>query len=285
MTKFVGVINLSPESFYSGSVCRDVKSALKRAERMIEHEVDVIDIGGMSTAPYKQTWIDEIEELRRVVPVVRELSKLGVPISIDTTRAVVAEKALEAGESMINAVKPNDEIVEVAKNFGVPIVVVANEIEWNESTILETTIKAMKIEVERCLQVGIPRSKIITDPAIGFWRKGGRWFVRDCAIIANLDRIKADVGFPIMVGISRKSFIGQILSLEKPEDRLVGSVVAEALAVLKGADYVRTHNVLESKQAVEIAKFIAKYEGKKSARDQDIGHSYVYTDDIGEKNR
>ncbi len=262
MTKFVGVINLSPESFYSGSVCRDVKSALKRAEEMVKQGVDIIDVGGMSTAPYKQTWINEREELRRVIPVVKELSKLGVVISIDTTRAVVAEKALEAGAGMVNAVKPNDEIVEVAKSFGVPIVVVANEIEWNESTILETTVKAMKIEVERCLKVGIPRSKIITDPAIGFWRKGGKWFVRDCVIIANLDRIKADVRFPIMVGISRKSFIGQILGLENPEDRLIGSVVAEALAVLKGADYVRTHNVLESRQAVEMAKFIACYQSK-----------------------
>ncbi len=259
MVKFVGVINLSPESFYSGSVCRNVECALRRAEQMVEHGADIIDVGGMSTAPYKRTWVSEEVELGRVVPVIRELSKLGVPISIDTTRARVAEKAIEAGADVVNAVKPNDEIVKVARDFGVPIVVVANEIEWKESTAVEATIKAMRNEVERCLRIGIHRSRIIADPAIGFWRRGGRWFVRDCKVIANLDRIKAEVGFPILVGISRKSFIGKILNLDNPEDRLIGSVVAEAIAVLNGADYVRTHNVLESRHAVEMAKFIMRF--------------------------
>jgi dihydropteroate synthase len=94
---------------------------------------------------------------------------------------------------------------------------------------------------------------------MGFWRSGGRWFIRDACIIANIDRIKAELNLPLMVGISRKSFIGEILGLENPEDRLIGSVVAEALAVLKGADYVRTHNVLETKQAVEMARFIGRF--------------------------
>lgn len=259
MVKFVGVINLSPESFYGGSVCRDVDSAKRRAERMIEEGADIIDIGGMSTAPYKETWISEEEELRRVIPVIRELSKLGVPISIDTTRAKVAERAVEAGASMINAVKPSDEMVDVARSLGVPMIVVAEEIEWSESTIVSSVVESLRREIKRCLEREIPRSRIIVDPAIGFWRKHGRWFVRDACIIANIDKIKAELCMPIMVGISRKSFIGQILGLEDPEDRLIGSVVAEALAVLKGADYIRTHNVRETKQAVEMAKFIAKF--------------------------
>ncbi len=261
MVKLVGVINLSPESFYSGSVCRNVECALRKAEEMVEQGADIIDVGGMSTAPYKRTWISEEEELRRVIPVIRVLSKLGVPISIDTTRARVAEKAIEAGADVINAVKPNDEIVKVARDFGVPIVVVANEIEWDESNVIETTIRAMRNEVERCLRMGIHRSKIIADPAIGFWRRA-KWFVRDCTVIANLDRIKAEVGFPILVGISRKSFIGKILNLDDPEDRLIGSVVAEAIAVLNGADYVRTHNVLETRWAVKMAKFIDAFDEK-----------------------
>ncbi len=258
MVKFVGVINLSPESFYSGSVCMDLECALRRAEEMVRQGADMIDIGGMSTAPYKRTWISEEAELRRVIPVIKELSKLDIPISIDTTRTRVAEMAIEAGASVINAVKPNDEIVEVAKEFGVPIIVVANEIDWNESTVIETTIRAMRNEVERCLRIGVEKSKIIVDPAIGFWRKA-KWFVRDCMVIANLDKIKAEVGFPILVGISRKSFIGKILNLEDPEDRLIGSVVAEAIASVKGADYIRTHNVLETRWAVEMAKAIAEF--------------------------
>ncbi|RUM35134.1 MAG: dihydropteroate synthase [Archaeoglobus sp.] len=259
MVKFVGVINLSPESFYSGSVCRGVDSARIRAKKMIEEGVDIIDVGGMSTAPYKDTWISEEEELRRVIPVIKELSKLNVPISIDTTRAKVAEKAVEAGASIINAVKPSDEIVYVAKRYGVQIVVVAMEIEWSDSTIISSVVESLRREVERCLKGGISRRKVIVDPAIGFWRKHGRWFVRDACIIANIDKIKAELDMPVMVGISRKSFIGQISGLKNPEDRLVGSVVAEALAVLKGVDYIRTHNVCETRQAVEMAKFIAKF--------------------------
>ena len=259
MVKFVGVINLSPESFYSGSVCRDVESAKRRAERMIEEGADIIDIGGMSTAPYKKTWISEEEELRRVIPVIRELSQLDVPLSVDTARARVAEKAVEAGASMINAVKPNDGIVEVASRYGVPIVIVAREIEWNESRIVDSVIESLRNGVKMCLERGVHRSKIVIDPAIGFWRSGGRWFVRDACIIANVDRIKVELNLPLMVGISRKSFIGEILGLENPEDRLIGSVVAEALAVLNDADYVRTHNVLETRQAVEMARFIGRF--------------------------
>ncbi len=259
MVKFVGVINLSPESFYSGSVCRDVDSAIKRAEKMIEEGADVIDVGGMSTAPYRDTWISEEEELRRVIPAVREISKLGIPVSIDTTRASVAEKAVEAGACMINAVKPDDEIVDVARRTGVPVIVVAREIEWSENTAVSSTVKSLKAEVRRCLKRGIPRKNVVADPAIGFWRKYGRWFVRDACIIANLDRIKSGLNVPVLAGISRKSFIGQILGIENPEDRLIGSVVAEALAALKGADYIRTHNVRETRQAVEMAEFIGKF--------------------------
>jgi dihydropteroate synthase len=255
MVEIVGVINMSPESFYSRSICKSVEEALQRAERMVEEGADVIDVGGMSTAPYKRTWISEEEELRRVLPVVKELTALDVPISIDTMRGKVAEKALNAGASIVNAVRLNEDIIEVVADFDASVIIVAREIPWNAKSIVSSVVESLRRDVERCLCKGI--SDIIIDPAVGFWRNGDvEWYVRDACILANVGKIKEAVGKPIMVGVSRKSFIRAILGLDNPEDRLIGSVAAEAIAVAMGADYIRTHNVAESLQAAKLAEFV-----------------------------
>jgi len=260
-TLIAGVINMSPESFYSGSVCKNSDEALQRAEKMVDDGADIIDIGGMSTAPYKNTWVSEDEEIRRVLPVVKEVSAtLDVLVSIDTTRARVAEKALSEGADIVNAVKPDDDIISIAADFSVPIIIVAREIPWDHRTIVSSTVESLRQDVMRCIDRGIPPEKIIVDPAIGFWRNGDvEWYIRDTCLLANLDKIKDAVGRRVMVGVSRKSFIGSVLGLDNPEDRLIGSVTAEAIAVMMGTDYIRTHNVAESVQAIRMAESIRSF--------------------------
>ncbi len=249
-----GVINMSPESFYVKSICRSVEEAIERAEKMIEDGADYIDVGGMSTAPYKNTWISEELELKRVIPVIKELSKRGFKVSIDTTRAKVAEEAILAGCEYVNAVKPSEEIADVVKNYRVGVIVVAREVEWKEdrNSIINSCINSLKKDLKL-----FKGCKTIVDPAIGFWRTYGKWWIRDFTILANLDEIRNKTGKKVLIGVSRKSFIGAITNT-KPEERLAGSVVAE---VLSSPDYVRTHCVKETLQAFKVAEYIKKYRG------------------------
>ncbi len=253
MPKVVGVINVSPESFYRNSVCTSVEEAVKKALKMVEDGADFVDVGGMSTAPYKSTWVSEEVELRRVLPVVRALSSQDVKVSIDTTRARVAEEAISAGASILNAVRPSQSLADVAKSYGVKAIVAAREVKWDESidSILNSCVEALKKDI--ALFRGC---KVIADPAIGFWRKYGRWYVRDSAILANLKEIRNRIKKPVLVGVSRKSFIGEITGEKDPEDRLAGSIAAE---VLSFPDYVRTHNVRETVQALKVAEFLLKF--------------------------
>ena len=252
MPVIVGVINTSPESFYAPSVCRSVEEVVKRAEEFVSHGAEIIDVGGMSTAPYKETWVSVEEEIRRVIPPVKELCDLGFEVSIDTTRAEVARRAVEAGAEIVNAVLPGEEIAGVVREFGVRAIVVAREIEWREdvNSVVSSTISALKRDLEL-----FRGCRTIADPAIGFWRKHGRWYFRDIAVLANLDEIRRAVKRPVLVGISRKSFIGAVTG-EEPEDRLPGSVAAEVLSM---PDYVRTHSVRESFQAFRIAELMHAY--------------------------
>ncbi len=249
-----GVINMSPESFYSPSVCKSVGEAVKRAEKMVEEGAEVVDIGGMSTAPYKNTWVSEEVEIKRVIPVIKELSKRGIKTSIDTTRERVAEEAIVSGCEIVNAVLPSEGIAEVVKRYGVPAIVVAREIEWKENvkSIVSSCIESLKRDLKL-----FRGCKTIADPAIGFWRKGN-WWVRDFTILANLAEIKREVNREIMIGVSRKSFIGAVTN-SKPEERLAGSVIAE---VLSSPDYVRTHCVKDTVQAFKVAEYINKFKSK-----------------------
>lgn len=250
MPVIMGVINMSPESFYSSSICRSVEEAVEKAKSFVECGADIVDVGGMSTAPYKNTWISEEEEIRRTVPVIKELCKLGFEVSVDTTRAVVAEKAVEAGAEIVNTVSPNEEIAEVVRKYGVRAVVAAKEVKWEESvrSILESTVLALKNDLKL-----FRGCKTIADPAIGFWRKYGRWYMRDLAVLANLDVIRKRVGRPVLIGVSRKSFIGEVAGVKDPEDRLPGSIAAEVFSM---PDYVRTHSVKESYQAFKIVELL-----------------------------
>ncbi len=258
--RIMGVINLSPESFYKRSVVTSVKKAYDVATNMVESGADLIDIGGMSTAPYKDTYIPVEEEIRRIKPVVKELAKsLEVPISIDTRRSAVAEAALNLGARIVNdtsGLKNDDKMVDVVRDSDASLIVMAyGEVDPNIEPITNIR-RLLKNSLEKALSNGIRENKIVIDPGIGFFRDTGlKWYEWDANIIRNLRRLLI-LGRPILIGVSRKSFIGEILNLKDPEERLIGSVAAEAIAVYNGASIIRTHNVTESIQAVRLAEYI-----------------------------
>ncbi len=256
--RIVGVINVSPESFYKGSVARSLDEALAMAERMVDAGADIIDVGGMSTAPYLETWVPPSVEAERAVPVVREIkAALGVTVSIDTTRAYVAEKALSAGADVVNDVSMlSDPLMpSLVASTGAGLVICAREdyppTRSQDSLIVEQLRKALL----SCIEAGVKLDRVVVDPAIGFWRKQPiPWYERDLEALLSIPWLRKELGQPVLVGVSRKSFLGAITGKTSPEERLYASIACEALAAFIGADAVRTHNPAETRDAVKVAE-------------------------------
>jgi len=259
--RVMGVINVSPESFYKGSVRNDEKALAETAVKMVEEGASFIDIGAKSTAPYLETQIPLEEEIRRAVWAVKVVKDaVDVPVSIDTTSARVAEEALKAGADIINDVtgfKGDPEMVKVASEYGVPAVLCAHGKVRDFSDPVKTVIGFLQESLTIAREHGI--SDIAVDPAIGFLRpEWPPWYEWDSKVIANLNLLKL-LGRPILVGVSRKSFIGAITGRNDPAERLAGSLSATAIAVLKGANIVRTHDVRETIDAVKVADFMRRF--------------------------
>jgi len=264
--RVMGIINTSPESFYKKSVFTDKKMIEKTAKLMEEDGADFIDVGGMSTAPYIQTLISEDKEIKRITNAINAIQKVSkLPVSIDTCRARVAEMALQLGAEIVNDVsglKYDKNMVDVLEKHCPSVVLCAFS---NEPVKGNQVIQARKLinqSVALALRSGIPASQIIVDPAIGFFRKKAQgvlftkinsdWLQRDMLILKNLKHIKQE--HPILVSISRKSFIGELLGETDPDKRLYGSLAAETFAALNGADIIRTHNVKATNDIVKIVK-------------------------------
>ncbi|MGC9169325.1 MAG: dihydropteroate synthase [Thermoproteus sp.] len=273
--RIMGVVNASPESFYASSIAATPEKAVELATSW-RGFVDVIDVGGMSTAPYKDTWVPAEEELRRIVPVTKALSQnVDVPISVDTYRPRVAEEALKAGASIVNDVtglKLYPEMCGVVRDYGASLILMAREKEPRPGADpVDRLISALRESLDAALKCGVDPEKIVVDPGIGFpvlppgdlpyvvageYRHGDSqwpWWRWDLYILKNLGRFK-ELGRPVLVGASRKSFIRRLVGARTPDEVLPGSVAAEALAVLHGADIVRTHNPKETWQAVRLAE-------------------------------
>ena len=264
--RVMGIINTSPESFYKKSVFTDKKMIEKTAKLMEEDGADFIDVGGMSTAPYIQTLISEDKEIKRITNAINAIQKVSkLPVSIDTCRARVAEMALQLGAEIVNDVsglKYDKNMIDVLEKHCPSVVLCAFS---NEPVKGNQVIQARKLinqSVALALRSGIPASQIIVDPAIGFFRKKAQgvlftkinsdWLQRDMLILKNLKHIKQE--HPILVSISRKSFIGELLGETDPDKRLYGSLAAETFAALNGADIIRTHNVKATNDIVKIVK-------------------------------
>jgi len=260
--RIMGVINVSPESFYKGSVKQDEKELIETALRMIEDGASFIDVGAKSTAPYLKTLIPIEEEIRRAVWAISTLRDyVDVPISIDTTNAKVAEEAIKAGADIINDVsglKGDVNMVKVAVEYDVPVIICAHGEVRDFMDPVHTVINFLQESLQIAYKNGIEKEKIAIDPAIGFLRPNyPPWFEWDSRVIANLNMLKM-FGLPILVGISRKSFIGAITGRKDPNERLPGSLAATAIAVWNGANIIRAHDVKETLDAVRVVWFIKK---------------------------
>jgi len=250
----VGVLNTSPDSFYAGSVVRSPAEAVKRARRMLDKGADIVDVGAMSTAPRVKP-IPVGLERRRLLPIVEALvRKFDSPISIDTQRAEIARAALKAGAHIINDVsglKADPGMARVLADFGCSAVLMAARRKPGDVRTIEEIKHELGKSLRMCERNDIDLKKIAIDPGIGFG-KGAEW---DLHILANLRRLAA-LGRPICVAVSRKSFIGKVLDLPDPAGRLWGSLAATAIAVLNGADAIRTHDPKETLHAVRLAESV-----------------------------
>ncbi len=256
-THVMGILNVTPDSFYDGGKYNRVDRALAHAVRMAEQGADCIDIGGESTRPGADT-VEPETERARILPVIRALRKqVRIPISIDTRKSTVAEAALYEGANAINDIsglRYDDRMAEVAARFQVPIVLMhmrgtpKNMQQCTEySNLLGEIVSFFGTQIRLCEAAGIRKDKIVLDPGIGF---GKRW-EDNFRILGHLDRFRS-LECPLLVGVSRKSFIGKALDIGE-DDRLSGTLAAVVVAVLNGAHMVRVHDVREAVQAVRIA--------------------------------
>jgi dihydropteroate synthase len=251
-TYVMGILNVTPDSFSGDGLADDFKAAVKRARQMAAEGADIIDIGGESTRP-NATPVSVEEELRRVIPVIERLAgELSVPMSIDTTKSEVAKRALEAGARMLNdqwGLKRDRRLAELAAEWKVPIVLMSNQRDKGgyDATLKRDTadyadpiaeiISSLKGSLEIAAEAGIPEENIIIDPGIGF----GKSWQHDLEIVRRLDEL-TELGQPILLGPSGKSFIGKVLDVPVAE-RLPGTAAAVAIGIARGADMVRVHDV------------------------------------------
>jgi dihydropteroate synthase len=253
--RLMGIINLSPESFYEGSVFLRSEEVVIKVREMIDQRCDIIDVGGRSTAPGVEPISVDMEK-ERVLPILKALlDEITIPISVDTQFAAVAEEALKLGCHIINDVsglKADPKMIEVLKDYDCPIIIMAtNKIPGDCLTITEI-IEALRKTLTSLSKFGIDSNKIIVDPGIGKW-VSTKLPQNNLKIINQLERLRA-LGKPILVGISRKSFIGDILQKPDPTDRLIGSLAATAIAIYKGAHIIRTHDVGITYDVVRISE-------------------------------
>ena len=268
--RIMGIINTSPESFYKKSIASGRKLAVV-AKQMEEQGADFIDVGGMSTAPYLSTMVSEKTELKRVIDAIKIIKKVtNLPISVDTCRAIVAKEALKEGAEILNDIsglKYDKSMFDVVSRYQPSLVLCAHSKKPVLGNNITKTKDLLRESLVLAKAVGISKKNIVLDPAIGFFRRSGTgpfftkinsdWVERDLLILQNLRLLKS--GQPLLVSVSNKSFIGKLLKKEDPSDRLFGSLAAEVIAVLNGADIIRTHNVKETRQAVFLAqKFLRK---------------------------
>jgi dihydropteroate synthase len=253
----MGVLNVTPDSFYDGGRYGHFDAAVARGLQMVEEGADIIDVGGESSRPGAPS-VSLDEELERAIPVIRRLrQESDVLLSIDTTKAAVAEKALAAGASIINdisALRFDEKMVEIGAKRGAFIILMhmlgTPETMQRSPHYTDVVAEIMTFLSERiatAIRGGVPRQRILIDPGIGF----GKRVEDNLAILRNLAQFK-DLGGPLVVGLSRKSFLGQILDAPV-EERLVGTIAANAIAVINGADVIRVHDVKQGRQTADLA--------------------------------
>ncbi len=256
----MGILNVTPDSFYDGGRFFEPSLAIRRAEEMVEEGVDVIDVGGVSTRPGSVAPGEE-EEVRRVLPVIERLvERVKVPLSIDTFRSSVASACFKKGVKILNdvtALRGDENMAEVARDYGVEVILMhmkGTPKDMQENPYYEDVIKEImdffEERIDYAVKKGIPEEKIWIDPGIGF----GKTLEHNLLILKNLKKLKS-LGRPVLIGPSRKSFIGMILNLP-PEERLYGTLATVAHAFWEGVDMVRVHDVRPAREVLEVLERI-----------------------------
>jgi dihydropteroate synthase len=265
-TLVMAVLNITPDSFSDGGNYFSADEALKQAEKLIAEGADLLDVGGESTRP-NSARVSTVEELRRVVPVIEAITKrFDIPVSIDTSKSEVAEKAFEAGAEIINDVSGlvfDEKIGEVAAKHktGLVLMHLRGTFETMHrqepvDEILAEVSGGLARSLEKAKSFGVAESRIALDLGIGF----SKTFEQNLELLANLDRlVKNFPDFPMLVGTSRKSFIGKILGDVPTNKRLPGSLASAAIAVWNGAKILRVHDVKETIEALKAVEAIKSW--------------------------
>lgn len=245
-TYVMGILNVTPDSFSDGGKFNNIDKAVSHARDMIAQGADIIDVGGESTRP-GHTFLDEKMEIERIVPVIEALTKeIDVPISIDTYKSGTAKAAVLSGASMINDIwglKYDRDMARTAAKLDVPCCIMHNRKNSNYDNIIVDILKDLEESINIALEAGIRKENIILDPGIGFAKN----YEQNLEIMNQLEKFK-EFGYPLLLGTSRKSMIGNALDLPVGE-RVEGTCATTVIGIMKGFDFVRVHDVLQNKRA------------------------------------
>ena len=253
-TYIMGIVNITPDSFSDGGDFFSVEKAVDHAKKMIEQGADIIDVGGESSRP-GHTRISTEEELKRVIPVIERIIKeTDAVVSLDTIRSEVAEEGLNRGVHIINDIwglQEDGRMAEVVAKYDVPIIIMHNKKDtYYEGDIIEEMNRFFNKSIQIASDAGIGEDKIVLDPGIGF----GKVFEQNIVVMRRLNEFKK-LGYPILLGTSRKSMLGKILDV-LPKERLEGTLATTAIGIMQGVDIVRVHDIGENLKAAKVADAI-----------------------------
>ena len=269
----MGILNISPESFYKNSIKSTKSQIIKHVKQLEENGANIIDIGGMSTAPYLKTIVSEKVESERVTKTIKIIqNSSNLPISVDTCRASVAKNALELGIDVINDIsglKYDDQMPQIVEKYNPSVILCAYGTRVISGSHVLITKKLLNESVKIAQKCNVSPDRIVLDPAIGFFRRSSDvknklpytkinsdWAQRDIEIIKNLKSLKTK--YPILVSISNKSFLGKLLEKDDPSDRNIGTAIAEMTSILNGASIIRTHNPKITSDVIKMTKLLTK---------------------------
>ncbi|MGL6008559.1 MAG: dihydropteroate synthase [Culicoidibacterales bacterium] len=263
--QIMGILNVTPDSFSDGGAYIDVTRAVTQAKYLLATGATIIDVGGETTRPGAEP-VSVAVELQRVIPVIQAVTKFGCEISIDTYKAEVAKAAIQAGATYINDVSGalyDSEMKVVAATMGVPIILMHNRFAPGQTPHARQVVESytdvyseikqqLQLSVDLCLEAGVKPSQIILDPGIGFAKTSADTQI----ILPLLDRLRIELGYPFLLGVSRKRFLGPYLSEDSQQQRDVATAMLSVYAKQSGCSYVRVHDVASTKTAIDIWDFV-----------------------------
>ncbi len=257
-TYIMGILNVTPDSFSDGGLHNDIDSAVRRAKEMVKQGADIIDVGGESTRP-GHTAVEVLDEIQRVVPVIERLSKeIKVPISVDTSKAAVAEKALQAGAHIVNDVwglQREPAIADLASKYDAGLIMMHNKKDTHYKDLMSDIIRYLRSSIEIAHKAGLGRENLIIDPGIGF----GKTLEQNLEVMRRLRELKS-LNLPVILGTSRKSLIGNVLDVPV-EERLEGTAATITLGIANGVDIIRVHDIKEMARVAKMTDAMVRYKG------------------------